>query len=72
MYPTIEDVQKADQLQLCRWLRFLQSPGLSAIGRSDFYSVMDHEAAILNRIMERSIEGGGFTPQISKAIGWEG
>lgn len=70
MYPTLEQVEAADQMQLCRWWRFLESPGLNAVGTDEFQAVLDSETAIMDRIAERFHEAGGFTPEISKAIGW--
>ena len=56
--PTIEEVEKADSEQICRWWRFLRSPET------------DEEVEIMNRIAERFDEVGGFTPERSKRIGW--
>lgn len=56
--PTIEEVEKADREQIYRWRRFLRSP------------ITDSEVEIMNRIAERFVEFGGFTPEISKRIGW--
>ena len=55
--PTIEEVEKADREQICRWWRFLGSP------------TTDEEVKVMNRIAERFDEVGGFTPEISKHIG---
>lgn len=57
-YPTMEEVERADRLQLARWYRFLPSPQ----GRG--------RIKIIDRICERFEELGGMTPEISKAIGW--
>jgi len=57
-YPTLEQVECADQYQLCKWHRFLRSPET------------DSEIEINKRMFERWKEVGGFTPEISKAIGW--
>ena len=57
--PTIEEVEKADREQICRWWRFLGSP------------TTDEEVIVMNRIAERFREVGGFTPEISKQIGWD-
>ena len=70
-YPTMEEVEAADRTQLCRWHRFLPSPGIWAIDRGDFHEVMEREATISDRIEDRFREAGGFTPEISKQIGWE-
>lgn len=56
--PTIEEVEKADREQICRWWRFLPPPQT------------DGEVKIMNRIVERFKDLGGFTPEISKRIGW--
>lgn len=72
-YPTPEEVEQANHLQLCRWYRFLPSPGMNAIGTDEpeFTNVITRQRKIMDRIVERFKEGGGFTPAISKAIGWE-
>ena len=57
-YPTIEEVKNADRVQICRWYRFLPSP------------INVDQIIILNHIVERFKTMGGFTPQISKMIGW--
>lgn len=59
MYPTIEQVNEADRYQICKWYRFLRSAENNA------------EITIINRIVERSKEFGGFTPEISKSLGWK-
>jgi len=58
-YPTLEEVEEADHEQICRWCRFLPSPG------------MDNQEEIMNLICKRWKESGGFTPELSKKIGWE-
>lgn len=67
-YPTLEEVEAASHEDLCRWRRFLHSPGLSALGNKE---VEAREAAVMNRIVERVKGLGGFTPAMSKRIGWE-
>jgi len=57
--PTIEEVEKADREQICRWWRFSPSR-----------TTRDEEAKVMDRIAERFDEMGGFTPEISKRIGW--
>lgn len=69
-YPTMDEVNAADRRQICEWNRFLPSPGTRAIGRDGFESVMRDEAKIMDRIVERLKELGGFTPAISKQLGW--
>ena len=56
--PTMEEVENASRKQLCYWYRFLPSPKT------------DDEVKVMNRIIERFDEFGGFTPEISKEIGW--
>lgn len=77
-YPTLEQVEKADRIQLARWYRFLGSPGMSYFkglkhedtNFEEAEKVRIAEAAIQKRILERFEEMGGFTPAISKEIGW--
>ena len=57
-YPTFEQVEKADQYTLCMWHRFLPSP------------TTDEQVKLNQRMWDRWSEGGGFTPEISKSIGW--
>lgn len=72
-YPTMEEVEQADQIQLGRWDRFLPSPGANHVkkGLAVFDAVAPKELAILQRIIERFNELGGITAEISKAIGHE-
>lgn len=69
-YPTMEQVESASRLELCRWHRFLDSPGMPGIGKENFMEILETESRIAERIHERLRELGGFTPEISKAIGW--
>lgn len=71
-YPTIEEVEAADRYELCRWARFLPSPGMSALEADpeDFQMLCDKEERINKRISERLKKMGGFTPEISKSLGW--
>lgn len=70
-YPTFVEVEVASHEQLCRWYRFLPSPGASAIGTNNVQRVLDGERLVMGRIVERVKELGGFTPEISKELGWE-
>ncbi len=67
--PTMDEVNSADHTQICRWYRFLPSPGSNALDRPNFREIMEKEARVMDRICERLKEFGGFTPEISKAIG---
>jgi len=69
-YPTPEEVEGADRVQLARWSRYLNSPGAAAIGTLEFNERLEEEGKILERILERFEEAGGMTPEISKEIGW--
>lgn len=59
MYPTIDEVNKADRRQICSWYRFLPSPRFGS----------ETETSIIDRIVERYKELGGMTPEISKSLG---
>jgi hypothetical protein len=67
-YPTIEEVGQADIILLCRWSRFLDSPGWSAIGTDAFDECLRKEVVIMNHILKRQKELGGWTPEISKLL----
>jgi hypothetical protein len=67
-YPKVDEVERADRVQLARWSRYLSPPGISAVGQADFYEVCDLETWILDRIQTRLEELGGMTVQISKKI----
>jgi len=56
-YPTLAQVATADREQLARWSRFLPSPSPA-------------ESEIIHAIMDRFTALGGFTPELSKQIGW--
>lgn len=58
-FPTLQQVENADPYQLGRWHRFLPS------------AETDADRAIQTRIGQRFNKLGGFTPEISKAIGWD-
>jgi hypothetical protein len=73
-YPTFAQVETADRVTLGKWLRFLASPGESAYyDDKDTPAIMEaigNESNILNRIAQRFHELGGWTPEVSKAVGW--
>lgn len=64
-YPTKQQVETANQVQLGEWLRFLPSPGVSDLGNE---KVREEEAAILDQIR---LKFQGWTPQLSKQVGWD-
>ena len=58
-YPTLDDVNSAPRLTICRWYRHLPSPKTQ------------DQIMIINRLSERYKEFRGTTPSISKVIGWK-
>ena len=56
-FPTLQEVEKADEKQLARWYRFLPSGETPA------------DQKIMKRIAERFEKFGGMTPELSKKIG---
>jgi hypothetical protein len=71
-YPTLEEVETANRILLCSWHRFLHSPGSTSfeLDYPYFKVVLEEETRIMKRIEERFKEAGGFTPEISKLLGW--
>ena len=69
-YPTLDQINEANHEDICRWWRFLPSPGSSVIGTGKFGESLEDEVLLMNRIAERLKEFGGFTPEISKWIGF--
>lgn len=57
-YPTLDQVEKADRLTICKWWRYLPT------------ATSDQQRTILRRVCDRFEELGGFTATISKAIGF--
>lgn len=76
-YPTLDEVADATAYQLGRWSRFLKSPGMSLLDLGESYTreqleeVMAKEAEIMDAILIRFRALGGWTPELSKSIGWE-
>lgn len=71
-YPTMQEVQNASHEQLGRWSRYLPSPGMSAIDvPARFEDTLAREKKILDYILDRFQELGGWNPELSKRIGWE-
>jgi len=58
-YPTYEEVEEATHEQLARWCRFLPSP------------MTEEQLRVINHAAGRLKVMGGFTPEISKRIGWK-
>ena len=58
MFPNRVQIDNADREQICRWYRFLPS-GETA-----------EDTCIINQIAAKFKKLGGFTPELSKKIGW--
>lgn len=75
IYPTIEQVEKATHYDICKWWRFLPSPGTAVLMLQtvpeNAPEIVAVEVAVMDRIAVRLNEFGGFTPEISKALGWK-
>lgn len=56
-FPTEQQIENASRYQICKWHRFLNAK-------------TEEQVDISNIIHKRYIELGGFTPEISKSIGW--
>jgi hypothetical protein len=72
-YPKMENVRTANRLKLAMWARFLPSPGSAWIGQcSVVFDVMHQaEATTLKAILARFNELGGWSPAVSKKLGWD-
>ena len=74
-YPSPAAVEDADKEQLGRWYRFLPSPWSAALAAGkhgdEFDSACLAQSKTVARIVERFNELGGWTPEISKSIGWK-
>lgn len=68
-YPSLDEVARADTVDLARWYRFLPSPGLNHIGADGFSELYRNECDVLHFISERFLASGGMTPALSKEIG---
>ena len=55
-YPTKEEIEKADQQQLAKWYRFLESPK------------NESESELLSLICDKF---KGFSAELSKKVGWD-
>lgn len=56
-FPTLAEVNQADKMQLARWYRFLEC-------------TEEEHIPIINRVVDRFKEAGGWNPALSKAVGW--
>lgn len=65
-YPTIEEIKKADRETICRWWRFLPTNWADKVTNYNSEKAFKLRAAL----SEQYIKFGGFTPELSKKIGW--
>jgi hypothetical protein len=72
-YPDMGHVQTANRLKLAMWCRFLPSPGSAWIAKSPvvFDTEMAKESCILEAIRTRFNFLGGWSPAVSKKLGWD-
>ena len=78
-YPSMAEVEKADRVQLGKWMRFLPSPGISHYDTSNDPSINERvrsfalsvECETLHLIETRFRSLGGWSPEISKEVGLE-
>lgn len=57
-FPTVDEVNAANTLQLAKWWRFLEC-------------TEEHHIDIINLVADRFKEAGGWTPALSKQVGWD-
>lgn len=69
-YPTQAEIEKASHVQLGTWVRYLPPPGQGAIGQRDVFKVMKEEQRLQALILMRFGDCGGWTPEVSKDVGW--
>lgn len=69
-YPTKHQIEVAHHIDLARWARYLKSPGFRACGTPEFAKVFEEENELLDLILARFNEFGGWNPALSKAVGW--
>lgn len=58
-FPSAEQVESATRVQLAWWLRFLEAES-------------DEEIARVLRMWKRFADLGGWSPEVSKQIRWDG
>jgi len=70
-YPTKKQVEDAGKVQLAKWYRFLPSPGMNYINEDNFHDKLIEEKQVLDYIIERFGDLGGWDPVLSKLVGWD-
>jgi hypothetical protein len=58
LFPTMEQVERADREQIARWYRFLPTREIA------------YSQDIMDRIADRFMNMGGMTPGLSRKIGF--
>ena len=78
-YPTLTEVEAADRLQLAKWYRFLPLPimfWMLAKKKKDtdefaMRDTHDRYTEIMDCIVKRFVEAGGWDVELSEQVGWE-
>jgi hypothetical protein len=72
-YPDIGHVRTASRVRLAMWCRFLPSPGSAWIAESPtlFDMMLGYEANVMQAILDRFNELGGWSPSLSKKVSWD-
>ena len=70
-YPTLDEIETADRIQIARWYRYLPSPGVNFLGKDNFNEMCNFQAMLMHRINARFVELGGMTSELSKIISWK-
>jgi hypothetical protein len=70
-YPSLEEVEKASRTEWARWSRHLPSPGQNWLDSEEYEDKLISESAVLNRILELFQNSGGWTPALSRCVGWD-
>jgi hypothetical protein len=67
-YPSLQEIEKAELLQLARWSRFLPEPGSNHVGSPDHWEMSDLEDRIRQEINKRLYKLGGITVEIEHML----
>lgn len=67
-YPSPQEIEKAELLQLARWSRFLPEPGSEHVGSPDHWEMSDFEDRLRQHINKRLYELGGITSEIEHKL----
>jgi hypothetical protein len=72
-YPDLARIRTVSRMQLAIWARFLPSPGSAwiASGPAKFDRMLGYEVVILEAILDRFKELGGWSPSLSKKVTWD-